>query len=402
MVRKFLLAFLMVAFFGSMAWAVEVNPGGKGDALIMGYYNARNALSYFKLVNTSDKGIIGKIRFREGKNSEEVLDFLVCMSPYDEFSMILLDGGPNSPAILYKGEDMISDGDTTTVPADWTMVPLRYSGTGAASTVAMDDTKEGYVEFIALSSYSGIEKLTSEECKALAEGNTVADVSLYDAPNAVMGAVEIVKYTDNLPIFSYKATALADTTANVRISNPATGTDVPLFDDVVDGGISALNAALAKTAFYGMYDIRASLGAATDFIVAFPTKKETKAKDAASFANMFSSDECVTVQYDVYDDQENTIQQEIDFSPYTVQTTSFCYEVNYIPVGAGSQTILDTTLLSAPVQTGSFDFGWVKISFDNNLTNDEMPALGYELQVWADGALSRMLEMNYDANVATE
>jgi hypothetical protein len=50
------------------------------------------------------------------------------------------------------------------------------------------------------------------------------------------------------------------------------------------------------------------------------------------------------------------------------------------------------------VQTGSFDFGWLKVYFDNDMAQDEMPVLGYELQVWADGTLSRMLETSYDAN----
>jgi len=409
MLRKVLLTFLMVAFLGSMAWAVEVNPGGQGDALIMGYYNARNALTYFRLVNTSDQGIVGKVRFREGKRSEEVLDFIVCLSKKDEFSMILVDGGPTAPAVLYKGTDMISDADTTTVPGGWTMVPLRYNGTGAASTVTMDDTKEGYVEFIALSSYTGVEKLTSDQCKEMAEYGltTLADgtkISADDAPNAVMGAVEIVKYTDNLPIFSYKATALKDTTTDVQVSNPATQTDTPLFHSVI-GDIALLNDALAKTALYAMYDIRSDLGASSDLLVIFPTKKETAYQAANDFRDMYDNvtvinkkdltQHCVVVKYEVYDDAENTITQELDFSPSEVQTNKLCYEVNYITVGEMASPILDTSLAGPAVQVGSFDFGWLKVYFDNNW-KDAMPVISYELQVWVDGALSRMLETSYD------
>jgi len=414
MLRKVLLTFLMVAFLGSMAWAVEVNPGGQGDALIMGYYNARNALTYFRLVNTSDQGIVGKVRFREGKRSEEVLDFIVCLSPHDEFSMILVGDDKTGPAVLYKGTDMISDADTTTVPGNWNKVYLRYGATGAAATVTADDTKEGYVEFIALSSYGLVEDLTSDQCKELAEtgSTTLADgtnVTAADAPNAVIGAVEIVKYTDNLPIFSYKATALKDTTTAVQTSFPATGTDTPLFNDTVDGGIAALNEALNKTALYAMYDIRNDLGASTDLLVIFPTKKETAAADLATFNQMYTenfetditdnvtdlSKHCVVVKYDVYDDAEDTIQQELDFSPYTVQTNSLCYEVNYISVGNVATSILNSSLTAENVQTGSFDFGWLKVYFHNQLEG-AMPVIGYELQVWGDGALSHMLEMSYD------
>jgi len=331
--------------------------------------------------------------------------------------MILVDGGPTAPAVLYKGTDMISDADTTTVPGSWTMVPLRYNGTGAHKLVTVDDTKEGYVEFIALSSYTGVEKLTSQECLELAENaaqgsysfiSSGRTVTVDDAPNAVMGAVEVVKYTDNLPIFSYKATALKDTLTsadNTGGTNTATGRDLPLFDDLLAGGINDLNIALAKSALYAMYDIRSGLGASTDLLVIFPTKKETAERDQTNFSAMYDnvtaintqdpSEHCVVVKYDVYDDAEHTITQELDFSPSEVQTSKLCYEVNYITVGEMASPILDTSLTGPAVQLGSFDFGWVKVYFANSW-NNAMPVIGYELQVWADGALSRMLEMSYD------
>ncbi len=405
MVKRLLLMLLVVCFMAPAAMAVEVNPGGKGDALIMGYYNARNALTYIRIVNTNPtKGIIGKLRFREGKNSEEVLDFVVCLSPGDEFSAILMDPGEGQPAVLYKGTDMISDSDTTTVPDGWTSVYLRYASTGAASTVDVEDTKEGYIEFIAYSAYSGVDTLTSDQCKDIVEGGTVEGVTVENASNDLMAEVDIVKYTDNLPNFAYKALALADTSDHVITGASATGADDPLFHTILSNNNSAqtiedLNALLNKSAFYAFYDIREDLGAKTDLVITFPTKKETAAYAPAAYDDYFTENDntCVTVKFDVYDDQENTITQEIDFSPYTVQTNSLCYEVNYIMVGSVS-SILDTDLNTVSVQTGDFDFGWLKVYFENNKDN-YVPAIGYELQTWADGALSRMLELAYDANV---
>ncbi len=420
MLRRVLLAFLMVAFLGSMAWAVEVNPGGKGDALIMGYYNARNALTYFRMVNTSDMLVVAKMRFREGKRSEEVLDFVVCMSPYDEFSVLLMDGGQNVPAKLYRGSDMISDSDSVTVPGTWTEVSLRYGATGAAPTVTIDDTKEGYVEFIALSAVEGLEKITSAQCKDLAEVGYITigenTYSIVDAPNVLFGSVEIVKLDDALPIFSYKATALMDTTDQGFTIADATGKDLPLFDDLLanDGGISALNAVLAKSAFYGMYDLRADLGADTDFVITFPTKMETWQASGKSYNPPLSDiwsvvvsnnpsdandriNYCVTVKFDVYDDKEQTIAQTIDFSPYEKQTNTLPYEVNYLTIG-GPPSVLNTSLSTVNIETGGFNFGWVKIYFENN-NDDYVPALGYELQTWVNSVLSRMVEMSYDANM---
>ena len=53
---------------------VSVNPGGLGDGLIYGYYNTREALTFFRVVNTSTTDAVSKRRFRE-QRSAEILDF---------------------------------------------------------------------------------------------------------------------------------------------------------------------------------------------------------------------------------------------------------------------------------------------------------------------------------------
>ena len=69
--------------------AVNVNPNGLGQALIYPYYtvnsdaagNAYNSL--LSVVNTTTSAKAVKVRFLEGKNSREVLDFNLYLSPRD-------------------------------------------------------------------------------------------------------------------------------------------------------------------------------------------------------------------------------------------------------------------------------------------------------------------------------
>jgi hypothetical protein len=76
------------------AEAVAVNPNGLGEALIYPYYtvnptrtlNAYNSL--LSVVNTGDSVLSVKVRFLEGKNSQEVLDFNLFLSPYDVWTEV--------------------------------------------------------------------------------------------------------------------------------------------------------------------------------------------------------------------------------------------------------------------------------------------------------------------------
>src|SRR5205085_7551037 len=71
------------------AQAVNVNPDGLGQVLIYPYYTTRadpagniyNSL--LSVVNSTSSAKAVKVRFLEGKNSREVLDFNLYLSPRD-------------------------------------------------------------------------------------------------------------------------------------------------------------------------------------------------------------------------------------------------------------------------------------------------------------------------------
>lgn len=83
-----------VAGIAASAQAVNLNPDGLGQVLIYPYYTTRNGnTTLLSVVNTTEDAKAVKVRFMEGKNTREVLDFNLYLSPYDVWTAALIDGG---------------------------------------------------------------------------------------------------------------------------------------------------------------------------------------------------------------------------------------------------------------------------------------------------------------------
>jgi len=73
-------------FATSSSANVSLTVDGFGDAGLFQYYTVKgdpNWQTFFRIFNNSDQAIAVKVRFREGANSREVLDFVVWLSPND-------------------------------------------------------------------------------------------------------------------------------------------------------------------------------------------------------------------------------------------------------------------------------------------------------------------------------
>jgi hypothetical protein len=84
------------------AQAVNLNPDGLGQVLIYPYYTTRqNAAgnvynSLLSVVNSTASVKAVKVRFLEGKNSREVLDFNLFLSPYGVWTAAILPSSGNT------------------------------------------------------------------------------------------------------------------------------------------------------------------------------------------------------------------------------------------------------------------------------------------------------------------
>src|SRR5450631_1363984 len=142
----------------SAAQAVNVNPNGLGQVLLYPYYTVRadNLVnpynSLLSVVNSTNSVKAVKVRFIEGVDSQEVLDFNLFLSPNDVWTTAILpDAG--------GGARIVTADRSCTLPAipsgGVAFVNFQYAGSNNdGGTDSLDRTKEGYVEIIEMATYT--------------------------------------------------------------------------------------------------------------------------------------------------------------------------------------------------------------------------------------------------------
>jgi len=145
------------------AQAVNVNPDGLGQVLIYPYYTTRadstgNAYgTLLSVVNSTATAKAVKVRFLEGKNSKEVLDFNLFLSPFDVWTAAVLPDtatGGAKVGTLDLSCTLPPFSSSSTAPF---VSFVNYAYTGAAddgATPSLDRTKEGYFEIIEMATFS--------------------------------------------------------------------------------------------------------------------------------------------------------------------------------------------------------------------------------------------------------
>jgi hypothetical protein len=141
------------------AQAVNIAIDGLGEVLVYPYYTVNNDPAshpyntLLSVVNTTASTKAVKMRFREGKNSREVLDFNIFLSPYDVWTAAV------TPTSAGGGQISTSD-NTCTIPNVQKSSPVAFRT--LAFTGSNDDgggtsvtrTAEGYVEVFEMATYT--------------------------------------------------------------------------------------------------------------------------------------------------------------------------------------------------------------------------------------------------------
>ena len=123
--RKNLTAAVLAGLAGAAglagtAQAVNLNPDGLGQVLIYPYYSANGGnTTLMSVVNTTDNAKAVKVRYQEGFNSREVLDFNLYLSHHDVWVAAIANGAPapDYPGTAYDTDTiLIIPDDSCTVP----------------------------------------------------------------------------------------------------------------------------------------------------------------------------------------------------------------------------------------------------------------------------------------------
>jgi hypothetical protein len=129
------------------ALAQETNVG---QALVFPYYTVNNGwVTTFKAINTTDSTLAVKVRFHESKNSRDVLDFNIIMSPYDVWSGWVQEGENGAPEIYTHDNTCTSPQVINGAEASSVAYTGEFDDTGGQGNGRM---REGYVEMLVMGS----------------------------------------------------------------------------------------------------------------------------------------------------------------------------------------------------------------------------------------------------------
>lgn len=392
-------AAIAVAVTGaSAAHAVHVNPDGLGQVLLYPYYTVQNNfVTAIHVVNTTDQVKAVKVRFLEGKNSQEVLDFNLYLSPHDVWTGTVV---PDAAA----GAKITSADNSCIAPRQIPAGGEAFRNTVFSTEPGATDPNrraEGYVEVIEMGVIDPLSTLglaathstagVPADCAAIASADHSGDMSAaVSAPTGgLFGSGHLVSVDGGVRT-SYDPTALdafSDSSLWTTSGNilPSLADVSPPVADIIDGNsavafnasqgreIDAVSAVLTQDVIANEYTIDAGRLSQTDWIVTFPTKRFYVTDSnigPAPFQNMWNSSTltaCHDVEFQYYNREEAGITPGSgDFSPEP-PTPGFalCNEVNTLTLYRSNvaQARLFGAVSTAAALAVDFDYGWMSIEF---------------------------------------
>lgn len=393
-------AIAMATLLGAAATAhaVNVDPDGHGQALLYPLYTVEEGnVSAFSVTNTTADYKAVKVRFLEGKNSVEVLDFNLYLSPYDVWTGAVVPtvGGTGAKLVSHDtscisafpngfpadGQEFLDHkfgaGDTDNdVRARVGHIEIIEMGVVNPSQVLADGVTAG----VAIKHVNGVPGNCEAVHNAWNPGGAWAADSTIAAPTGGLYGAGYVLNEDNAWSASYDATALAnvfDTQVHSEpgLEAPNLGQAVPqaVFKEgtvaIADDGWDAVSAVLMKESIQNDYVVGAGLNAKTSFVVTFPTKHPYVNPVAKNpFSKEWNGNEsCDSVVVTYYDREERTkVGQVNQISPKPPAGKGFelCHETNLVTI-SGSE-VYGGSWLS---QDWNIDFteGWINVDFYNSL-----------------------------------
>jgi hypothetical protein len=397
---------------GGVAQAVNLSEEGTGNVLIYPYYTVRTTAAgnayntYINITNTTASTKAVKVRFREGKNSREVLDFNVFLSPFDMWTASVV---PTT-----DGAGVATQDSSCTIPSftPGVVVPfrnLKYSGTNAdTGGDSLDRTREGYVEVLEMATYATGTKIHAGSLHSQSTGKPI-DCSLVTDANAaaeasgvlggVAGTLQLINpgagasaswnpvALDNfypaIPGFSiYRDTGSPnpDMTDSGTTSAVKSGTTLTVSTGWAPGSADAVSAVLMHNAIMNEYILDNGTASKTDWVITMPTKNAYVSVGSGSARAPFQSNfaagkSCDDVAMVLWDREERFYQAQAggpDFSPKPPGVTNvpqLCAEANVITfnnsntLASANQAFSVSTKMSDLSATDFAQNGWMKMSF---------------------------------------
>jgi hypothetical protein len=395
----------------------HINPEGTGEVLIYPYYTVKNGLdTNYSVVNTTADTKAIKVRFLEGENTIEVLDFNVYLSAYDVWTGVLTavtDGDGN----VVNGEHRT--GDRSCAPylpkASQEFLPFAMLTTDpnavAAGNVGMNRATEGHFEILEMATFANgtyayfasdhTNTGTPNDCQYFVDQWNTAGVNA-PFPDAgdeglttggLFGSASMVNVNEGVAM-TYDAIAIDDfweggvgvhsAPGNLAPSIASGDDDILIFDQGVIAslnyptGAEAVSGLFQRAEIYNEYALDSAVAGKTEWVVTFPTKNPHVNNPIAvipPFVNPWTGTEsCHEFSMLLWDREEQEEQPDdgtISPQPPAGTNPTLCYEANvvrFLRPGADTttKTILGSdnlTTVRTPQVAHATENGWARISF---------------------------------------
>jgi len=384
------------------AQAVNLNPDGLGQVLIYPYYTTRTDIggnaytSLLSVVNTTSSAKAVKVRFLEGKNSREVLDFNLFLSKHDVWTAAIFASGTGAAVGTL-------DKSCTLPPIPLGGQPfVNFAYTGSNSDkggTSLDRTKEGYVEIIEMATFTtssttsqivthvgGVPGQNGYVCDDLTDSQAASDA--FGVQGGIFGGMTLINVNAGTD-FTEDAVALDNYVQfGAQIYNPAGSIlpdlqqALPPVSQVVTGGsvftsswtagtADPVSAVLMHSNVMNEFVLDRGTKSGTDWVVTFPTKRYYVNVGTGNAPKLFQRNfnqtdgSCDDVSLNIYDREERTTSTPVGFSPPPpTQTNSICWEANVVTFN-NSNVLNSNNVANIPT---TFEDGWLNMGFPTGIT----------------------------------
>ena len=453
--------FVALASLGALgvtgtADAVYVNPDGTGQVLLYPYYTVRNKIagvspfnSLLSVVNSTASAKIVKVRFLEGKNSREVLDFNLYLSAKDVWTTAIIPVGEGA-GIITTDTSCTTPKVGTTVATATPFVNYAYSGDPAGGS--LDRTTEGYVEIIEMGSLIGGSTTEGyithsggvpEDCSAI--NSTESQRDLTSPSGGLFGGITLVNVlageditADAVALEQYRQDEFWAIPGSILPDLSQADPQWTVFSSAFGGasvsgttstGIDSVSAVLMHHNVMNEFVLDAETLSQTSWVVTFPTKRYYYNPAAGQLCgtsqvpcnqvqslfqrNFVAAGACDDVGVVVWSREEQKVSTPGGFSPPPPSgaVPALCWEANVVTFN--SKNVFGSANTSN-VNT-AYSNGWMDIDLLGGLTNGRhnlptasgtfvgLPVIGFAAQTFnngtlADAATGKLIQSQYGGN----
>jgi hypothetical protein len=287
-----------------------VSEQGVGQVLLFPYYTVKNGMNtLISIANTTDEVKAVKIRFKEGTNGRDTLDFNIYLSPFDVWTAGLV--AASSTIQGHVGEEstkILTFDHSCTVPVAINGQEfLPYAFTGAfddAQGANIQRVQEGSIEIIEMGTVIGFDAVAATHtasgvpasCSQLNENwtpaagqwiiNSTVNMTAPDGSGGIFASVSLIDVAGGVDM-TMDATAIVGYSLDIQHTDPAslepnlsTGNQSTTLIETEGGFIQttwetpvdAVSALFMQSHVINDFVISPSIGAQTEWVNAFPTK----------------------------------------------------------------------------------------------------------------------------------